>query len=77
MSYETWLAGGDLRSMLPRRTFYKFRSELLVHGIDIATIQSREASNIVPLVRILEAVPVGVPEWAQGTPLYFEPRRVA
>lgn len=76
-AYENWRAGCDLRTIYPRATFYKFRSELLVHGVDVATVQSRDASNIVPLVRILEAVPVGVPEWAQGTPLYFEPRRVA
>ncbi len=76
-AYEAWAAGADLRGILSRRSFYRYRAQLLVHGIDIATVQSREASNVVPLIRILEAVPVGVPEWAVGTPLYFEPRRVA
>jgi len=37
----------------------------------------REVSNVVPLFKVLEAVPVGVPDWAEGTPLYFEPRRIA
>jgi hypothetical protein len=32
---------------------------------------------VVPLYRVLEAKPVQVPDWATGTPLYFEPRRVA
>lgn len=78
MAVQSWESGADLRAMLPKATFYKFRSELLPHGIDIATIQPREAvSNVVPLHRVLEARPVSVPEWAVGTPLYFEPRRIA
>lgn len=72
-----WEAGHDLRSMFARRTFYKYRSELLPLGIDIATLCPREVSSVVPLHRVLEAVPAGVPDWAIGTPLYFEPRRVA
>lgn len=77
MAYENWRTGADLRGVLSRPTFYRYRAQLLEHGIDIATVQAVEASNVVPLVRILEAVPVGVPDWAQGTHLYFEPRRVA
>lgn len=76
MAFESWRAGVDLRHTLPRRTFYKFRSELLPHGIDIATPLPKETSNVVPLVRVLEAVPARVPDWAEGTALYFEPRRV-
>ena len=73
-----WEAGADLRGILSRPTFYRYRAELLPHGIDIATLVPREAvSNVVPLHRVLEAKPVGVPSWAQGTPLYFEPRRIA
>ena len=33
-----------------------------------------DLSNVIPLVRTLEAVPVSTPEWAIGTDLYFEPR---
>ena len=77
MAYQSWEAGSDLRAILPHRTFYKYRSELLPHGVDIATVMPREVSNVVPLFKVLEAVPVDVPEWAQGTPLYFEPRRIA
>lgn len=68
-----WEAGTDLRSTLPARTFYRHRKELLPHGIDIATRLPKELSNIVPLHRVLEAKHVGVPDWADGTPLYFEP----
>lgn len=77
MAYQLWESGGDLRAIVSRPTFYKYRAELLPHGIDIAALNPKEKSNVVPLVRILEAVPVGVPDWAQGTPLYWEPRRIA
>lgn len=75
-AYRAWQAGEDLRAYLPHRTFYKFRAELLPLGIDIATVVPKEVSNVVPLFRTLEAVPVGVPDWAIGTPLYFEPPRI-
>lgn len=77
IAYQAWESGSDLRALLPHRTFYKYRSELLPHGVDIATLVPREVSNVVPLFKVLEAVPVDVPDWAQGTPLYFEPRRIA
>jgi II/X family phage/plasmid replication protein len=73
-----WEAGNDLREIYPRPTFYRHRAALLPHGIDIATrLPSEAVSNVVPLFKCLEAVPVGVPDWADGTPLYFEPARVA
>lgn len=77
MAYLSWESGSDLRAILPPRTFYRHRAALLPHGVDIATLRPREVSNVVPLFRVLEAKPVGVPEWAQGTALFFEPRRIA
>lgn len=76
-AYLAWLAGNDLREMMSNSSFYRLRSKLLPHGVDIATLMPKEVSNVVPLYRVLEAVPVSVPDWAHGTPLYFEPRRVA
>ena len=73
LAYQSWESGSDLRAILPHRTFYKYRAELLPHGIDIATLVPREVSNVVPLFRTLEAVPASIPDWAVGTPLYFEP----
>ena len=76
--YLAWLAGNDLRDSMSRPSFYRLRGKLLPHGIDIATLQpSEDRSNVIPLVRVLEAIPACVPDWAEGTPLYFEPRRVA
>lgn len=74
--YLSWEAGADLRAILPRNTFYRHRKALLPHGIDIATVLPRDVSNVVPLFKTLEAVPAPVPDWAIGTPLYFEPPRL-
>ncbi len=72
--YRSWHAGEDLRSILPRATFYKRRRELLEHGIDIAIKQPPpEESNVIPLRVVLLGKPFEVPSWAIGTPLYFEP----
>jgi len=77
LAVQAWESGADLRQTLPRPTFYKYRKEILPFGIDIATLLPKDVSNVVPLHRILEAKPVGVPDWAVGTSLYFEPRRIA
>lgn len=74
LAYDAWKAGNDLRATLPRRTFYRYRTELLRHGIDVAVRQERTVSNVVQLQPVLRGQLVGVPDWAVGTPLYFEPR---
>jgi II/X family phage/plasmid replication protein len=78
-AYQLWKEGHDLREMYPRPTFYRYRSELLKQGIDIAVKQERreEASNVIPLRVVLVAKPATIPDWAMGTPLYFEPAAVA
>lgn len=76
-AYALWQEGHDLRKVYAPRTFYRYRSQLLAHGIDISIQQQGRPDNVVPLVRVLEAVPASIPEWAHGTSLYFEPRRFA
>jgi II/X family phage/plasmid replication protein len=78
-AYQLWKDGHDLRALYSRRSWYRYRVELLVHGIDIALQQPRERddSKVVPLRLVLHARPVGVPAWAVGTPLYFEPHQQA
>lgn len=72
--YKLWQEGHDLRVIYPKATFYRYRAALLAHGIDItAPVRQVETSNVVPLWRYLVAEEAGVPEWAKGTPLYFEP----
>lgn len=77
LAYQAWKTGQDLRATLSRPTFYRYRTELLKHGVDIAVKQERagpDLSNVVPLRVVLNAYPAGVPDWAVGTSLYFEPR---
>ncbi|MEH6473865.1 MAG: phage/plasmid replication protein, II/X family [Halopseudomonas sp.] len=64
-TYTLWQIGEDLRSTLPKTTYYRHRKELLDFGIDIALKQeANPRSNVVPLVRILEAEPAEIPQWA-------------
>lgn len=76
LAYDAWKQGKDLRAVLPHNTFYRYRRELLKHGIDIAVKQ--EARHIearsMPLRLVVTATPAPIPDWALGTPLYFEPR---
>ena len=71
--YQLWRDGHDVRALVSRPTFYRHRKALLAHGVDIALKQPRDVSNVVPLVVTLVGREVGVPDWARGTPLYFEP----
>jgi II/X family phage/plasmid replication protein len=72
--YQAWKRGDDLRAVVPRRSFYRYRRELLNLGVDISIPQPKDrSSNVVPLVSIIEARPVGVPSWAIGTRAYFDP----
>jgi len=75
--YANWEAGHDVREMCSRATFYRQRKALLAFGVDIATQKPRERSNVVRLVTVLEGREVGVPDWARGTPLYFDPHSFA
>lgn len=70
--YETWKSGKDLRSILSRPTFYRYRKQLLEQGIDISIKQPSTINNVMPLIRVLEAVPAEIPNWAYGTNLYYE-----
>lgn len=77
-AYLAWKSGQDLKVILPRPTFYRHRKAIMeLLGVDIAT-RSPDArpGNVIPLRRVVEAVPVDIPDWARGTPLYFEPRKV-
>lgn len=64
--YTLWEQGHDLRQFYSKTAFYRWRSRLLDYGVDIAIIQDKEQqlSNVVPMIRYLEAVPMGIPEWA-------------
>lgn len=64
--YLLWLHGEDVRKHVSKPTFYRIRKQLKAYGIDIALLRDkeREVNNVIPLVKYLEAEPVGVPSWA-------------
>ena len=66
MAYFAWLGGQDLKQELKRPTFYRYRSQLKELGIDIGIPKdlNQEDSKVIPLIRVLEAEPVGIPDWA-------------
>lgn len=65
-TYLHWNNGVDLRAILPKTTYYRHRNALLEYGIDIALRKEikKRPSNVVPLIRILEAQPAPIPQWA-------------
>jgi II/X family phage/plasmid replication protein len=74
--YKLWKEGEDLRGLYPKATFYRYRAELLKHGIDINVRQPAKPENVIPLVRVLRPEAISqIPEWALGTSLYFEPKQ--
>jgi II/X family phage/plasmid replication protein len=74
---QLWHEGHDLRAMYPRATWYRYRRDIMkAVNLDISLPppkQRPDRANVVPLIKVLEAKPMEVPEWASGTPLYFEP----
>ena len=59
-TYQLWRQGAHLRELLTEPTYYRHRKILLGHGVDLnATCLTPEHNNVVPLMRIIEAVPRG------------------
>ena len=78
LAYDSWRGGKDLRALLPKATFYRYRADLLEHGIDIAIKQPSEpSSNVVPLRVTLVGTPMGIPEWAHDTNAVWRPSKRA
>lgn len=65
-----WREGVDLRTALPRRTFYRHRRELLEYGIDITrppTPEERlEPVKTPPFPSLAEVLSFDVPDWLEG-----------
>ena len=64
LTYQAWLNGDDLKHILPNGTYYRSKTGLQKYGIDISTRPPKEKNNVIPLIRVLEAKPVGIPSWA-------------
>ena len=62
---QLWRQGADLRQLLSEPTYFRHRKKLLEYGVDISSMHLEpEHNNVVPLMRIIEAVPVANPAWA-------------
>jgi II/X family phage/plasmid replication protein len=62
--YVLWKDGEDLRQSYSKAQFYRYRKAMIQYGIDISLIQEKEKSNVIPLIRYLEATPAEIPQWA-------------
>lgn len=63
-TYHLWQSGYDLREH-SKSTFYRHRKQLLEYGINIdLPCDKTNMTNVVPLIRILEAKPAPIPSWA-------------
>lgn len=61
-TYMLWKQGHDLTELISKATRYRHRADLMEFGIDInIRCDRREDSNVVPMIRILEAKPAAIP----------------
>lgn len=70
-TYTLWKDGSRLQDILPKPTFYRHRKILKEHGIDIKVSPKKLESNIIPLIRKIEARPVAMPQWSEQYGLIY------
>lgn len=71
-TYTLWRDGNDVQSILSKSAFYRHRKELLEYGVDISIACKTKESNVVPLIRVLEAKPAQIPTWAYEKGLIYQ-----
>lgn len=52
--YSAWTNGQDVRTIIPRSSFYRYRSELLERGVDLSA-PPPEAGQVIPMLHYLTA----------------------
>lgn len=62
--YAAWTSGQDIRQIYSKASFYRYRHALLAYNVDIALPLDNNRSNVIPLIRYLEASPAEIPHWA-------------
>ena len=70
-TYMLWKDGARLKDILPHNTFYRHRKILKEHDIDIKVSPKKFQSNVIPLIRKIEAKPVKMPQWSESVGLIF------
>lgn len=76
-TYLLWKQGEDLRDRLTKATYYRHRKVLLEHSIDIANApEVSDDSNVIPLIRVVEATPAEIPSWAFRKGLVHQSQKV-
>lgn len=73
MTYASWMRGDDLRSILPKTSFYRYRRELLEFGVDISVSKPNENRKPILLTDVLKKEPASTPDWALGSEIFFVP----
>ena len=75
LTYNSWIESHDLRSLLPKNTFYRYRRELLNYGIDIS-VSPNTYTKPVQIKDVVHREPIQIPQWALGTDIYFIPEEL-
>lgn len=75
-AYLLWTQGFDLREAYPKATYYRYRKNIYNKiGVNVSVPNTdKPKSYEFPAIEFIRAKFEPVPEWAHGTPLYFEPR---
>jgi len=65
-TYVAWTTGADVRNLLSRATFYRYRTQLLkLAGVDISVPPPiQPTAEVVPLRRVIDVQPCDRPDWA-------------
>lgn len=71
LTYMCWRDGTRLKDSMRKSQFYAHRKILKEHGIDIKVSPKKIESNIIPLIRKIEAKPVMMPKWSESVGLVF------
>lgn len=74
-TYLLWQEGHDCRAVMSLSTYKRHRKQLKEYGINIdleRKSQTERQSNVIPLIRVLEAKPAEIPAWAYENNLIFD-----
>lgn len=69
--YMLWKDGARLIDVYKKSQFYSHRKALKEYGIDIKVSPKKLESNIIPLIRKIEAKPVEMPQWSESVGLIY------